>query len=86
MTIADIRTWACHYRRSIATVAAIFLFYTLMGFLFLPWFLQDAGFYFVDVSVVRKADGSVYVDDGKGKDLIDAVEPFVVQDNIRQWL
>ncbi|MBK8288255.1 MAG: hypothetical protein IPK95_06130 [Cellvibrionales bacterium] len=40
MTIADIRTWACHYRRSIATVAAIFLFYTLMGFLFLPWFLQ----------------------------------------------
>lgn len=40
MTFTDVRALVCQYRRSIAITSAILIFYTLAGFLLLPWFLQ----------------------------------------------
>ncbi len=35
-----VRQLACKYRRTLITLSSIFLLYTLLGFFFLPWFLQ----------------------------------------------
>lgn len=44
MAFTDVRArigqWICKHRRSIKITSAILIFYTLAGFLLLPWFLQ----------------------------------------------
>lgn len=44
-------------------------------------FFQDTGFYFVDVAIICKADGTVDVDDGQRHDLVNAIKALIFFQN-----